>query len=125
MARIVKRGSVVLIRYPFTDLSGAKVRPGVVLTPDPLIARSEDILCLFISSVIPEELLPTDFVLESTHLNFARSGLKHRSVFRAHKLALLHKTLVLRVLGELDKDLMEEINQRLRIALGLEKEEGV
>jgi hypothetical protein len=24
---IVKRGSVVLIRYPFTDLTGAKVRP--------------------------------------------------------------------------------------------------
>jgi mRNA-degrading endonuclease toxin of MazEF toxin-antitoxin module len=31
---VVKRGSVVLIRYPFTDLTGAKVRPALVLTPD-------------------------------------------------------------------------------------------
>ena len=27
---IVKRGNVVLIRYPFTDLTGAKVRPALV-----------------------------------------------------------------------------------------------
>jgi hypothetical protein len=34
---VVKRGSVVLISYPFTDLSGAKVRPTLVLTPDDLL----------------------------------------------------------------------------------------
>ena len=117
--RLVKRGSVVLIRYPFTDLSGMKVRPAVVLTPDELIRKLDDVLCLFISSSIPTELLPTDFVLEARHPSFARTGLKDPSVFRAHKLALLHKSLVVRVLGEMDEDLMAEINRRLRIALRL------
>ena len=28
---ILRRGSVILVRYPFTDLSGAKVRPAVIL----------------------------------------------------------------------------------------------
>jgi len=42
-----------------------------------------------------------------------------QQIFRTHKLALLHKALVLRVLGEMDRDLMNEIEQRLRIALGL------
>jgi len=96
---IVKRGSVVLIRYPFTDLTGAKVRPKLVLTPDHLLPRLEAVLCLFISSVMPAELLPTDFVLEPGHPSFLKMGLKRRSVLRAHKLALLHKALVLRVLG--------------------------
>ena len=36
---IVKRGSVVLIRSPFTDLTGAQVRPALVLTPDHLLPR--------------------------------------------------------------------------------------
>jgi len=58
---LVKRGSVVLVRYPFTDLTGAKVRPAVVLTPDHLLPRLDDVLCSFISSEMPEELLPTDF----------------------------------------------------------------
>ena len=97
---IVKRGSVVLIRYPFTDLPGAKVRPALVLTPDHLLPRLEDVLCLFSSSVMPEELLPTDFVLELGHASFLNTGLRRRSVLRMHQLALLHKALVLRVLGE-------------------------
>ena len=89
-----------------------------MLTPDHLLPRLEDVLCLFISSAMPEELLPTDFVLESGHASF-QTGLKRRSVLRMHKLALLHKALVLRVLGEGDQSLMHEVNQRLRLALGL------
>ena len=42
-----------------------------------------------------------------------------QKIFRTYKLALLHKSLVLRVLGEMDKDLMNEIDLRLRVALGL------
>jgi mRNA interferase MazF len=116
---VVKRGSVVLIRYPFTDPSGAKVRPALVLTPDYLLPRLEDVLCLFISSAMPEQLLPTDFMLEPGHASFLKTGLKRLSVLRMHKLALLHKALVLRVLGEGDQSLMHEVNQRLRLALGL------
>jgi mRNA interferase MazF len=99
---VVKHGSVVLIRYPFTDLTGAKVRPALVLTPDHLLPRLDDVLSLFISSAMPDDLLPTDFMLESGHPSFSKTGLKRRSVLRMHKLALLHKALVLWVLGEGD-----------------------
>ena len=116
---VVKRGSVVLIRYPFTDLTGAKVRPARVLTPDHLLPRLDDVRCLFISSAMPDDLLPTDFVLESGHPSFPKTGLKRRSVLRMHKLAVLHKARVLRVLGEGDQSRMQEVNQRLRLALGL------
>ena len=115
----VIRGSIVLVRYPFTDLTSAKVRPALVVTPDTLISRLHDVLCLFISSSPPEELLPTDLYLGPTDLSFERTGLKAPSVFRAHKLALLHKRLVQRVLGEADSVLIESINSRLRLALGL------
>ena len=37
--RLVKRGSVVLVRYPFTDLTGSKVRPAVVLSPNSLLNK--------------------------------------------------------------------------------------
>ncbi len=97
---IVRRGSVVLVRYPFTDLSGLKVRPAIVLTPDSLLTMIEDVTCLFISSVVPEKLLPTDMILEMSHPSFSQTGLKYRSILRAHKLAVLEKTLVLRKLGE-------------------------
>jgi len=90
---------MVLVRYPFTDLSGTKVRPAVVLTPDHLMRRLDDVLCLFVSSSIPVESLPTDFILEPGHSSFPGAGLKYRSVFRTHKLALLNKSLVLACFG--------------------------
>ena len=68
---------------------------------------------------MPDDLLPTDFVLEPGHPSFPITGLKRRSVLSMHKLALLHKVLVLRVLGEGDPSLMDEVDQRLRVALGL------
>jgi len=40
-------------------------------------------------------------------------------VLRMHKLALLHKALVVRVLGEGDQWLTHEVNQRWRLALGM------
>lgn len=96
-----------------------KVRPALVVTPNHLLPRLEDVLCLFISSAMPDDLLPTDFVLEPGHPSFPTTGLKRRSVLRMHKLALLHKGLVLRVLGEGDPQLMSVVDQRLRLALGL------
>jgi len=117
--RIVKRGSVVLVRYPFTDLTSTKVRPAVVFTPDWLLPKVDEVICLFVSSVMPQELLPTDFVFEKEHVLFSASGLKKRSVFRAHKLAVLHRSLVLRILGELEIEIMREIEKRVQIALGI------
>lgn len=117
--KTVKRGSVILVRYPFTDLTNIKVRPALMLTPDILLHKLDDILCLFISSVIPVNLLPTDLLLDISNPYFAKTGLKYPSVFRAHKLALLQKSFVLSVLGEMDYLLMKEINGRLKIALGL------
>jgi mRNA interferase MazF len=115
----IKRGSIVLIRYPFTDLSGNKVRPAAILTPDNHIPKMDDILCLFISSVVPDKkyLLPSDYILYEKHSSFHDSGLKCTSVFRCHKIALLIKSLVIRQLGQLDNCIMNDINTHLCIAL--------
>ena len=72
-----------------------------------------------ISPSTPGDLLPTDLHLETTDTSFRQTGLKTSSQFRTHKPALLHKRLVLRVLGEADKALIEAINSKLRIAPGL------
>ncbi|MBN2422901.1 type II toxin-antitoxin system PemK/MazF family toxin [Candidatus Woesearchaeota archaeon] len=115
---MVKRGNIVLIKYPFTDLSGSKVRPALIITPDKMIPDMDDVLCLFISSVIPDELLDTDFIFDINNPAFKNSGLKVTSLFRTHKLALLNKSLVVRVLGELEPQIIKKINEKIKIAVG-------
>jgi mRNA interferase MazF len=110
---------VVLVRYPFTDLTTTKVRPAVILSPEPFLSRGDDVVLLFISSVIPPDPLPSDIVLTPDHPSFAATGLKYPSVFRGHKITVLHKSLVQRVLGELDDELEARVGDCLKIALGL------
>ena len=73
----MKCGSVVLTRFPFTDLSSAKRRPGIVVSGK--ISNSNDIIVAFVSSVIPINLEETDYLITSQHKDFSDAGLKkHR-----------------------------------------------
>ena len=65
----MKRGTVVLTPFPFTDLSGQKVRPALVVSrsdrPDP------DVLLAFITSKSPPTLASSDLYVDSAHPEFA------------------------------------------------------
>jgi mRNA interferase MazF len=39
-----KQGDVVLVSFPFTDLTSTKRRPAVVVSPDSFNARDEDVV---------------------------------------------------------------------------------
>jgi mRNA interferase MazF len=66
------RGKVVLVPFPFDDLSTVKVRPAVCLT-DP-IGLHRHVILAFITSRIPTDLLESDLVLESSQADFAVTG---------------------------------------------------
>jgi mRNA interferase MazF len=113
---VLHRGDVVLIPFPFTDLSGQKMRPALVISPDP---ADQDILVAFISSVVPPAPEPTEHVLDVTHPAFAQTGLKHTSVFKMGKLATLHRSLILRRVGHTTLELQKVLDVALKQAVGL------
>lgn len=112
----LQRGNIVLVPFPFTDLSGQKVRPAVIISPNPI---GQDILLAFISSVIPISLEPTDYVLPVTHPAFSSTGLHARSVFRMSKLITLHRSIIQRRLGHVTPELQRTLDALLRRAVGL------
>ena len=117
LARPLGRGDIVLVSFPFTDLSSQKVRPGLILTPD---SSASDFLLAFISSVVQVGAAnPTDFVLEQDHPDFLSTGLKKTSVFRMNKLLTVNKTLIKKRLGRVSPSIQVELDHRLRIATGL------
>lgn len=113
---ILRRGDIVLVPFPFTDLSGQKLRPAIIISPDPV---GEDILLAFISSVVPASPEPNEYVLEATHPAFVDTGLKSASVFKMGKMVTLHRSLILRRLGRVTPELQNTLDAVLKRAIGL------
>ncbi len=113
----MRRGTVVLTPFPFTDLAGAKVRPAVVgsRTDRP----GDDVVLAFVSSVAASRLLPTELSLGPSHRDFRATGLKVPSVIRCDKLATVEHRIILGELGVLSPGLLNEVDGRLRHALAL------
>ncbi|MBI3800036.1 MAG: type II toxin-antitoxin system PemK/MazF family toxin [Deltaproteobacteria bacterium] len=113
----MKRGTVVLTPFPFTDLSGQKVRPAVV------VSRSDrpgsDVLLAFITTHRGPPLSATDLLIEDSHPDFGRTGLKRSSVIKLDKLVTVETTILLGELGELSEILLREVDKKLRYALEL------
>ena len=112
------KGKVVLVPFPFDDLSGEKVRPAVCLT-DP-IGPNRHVILSFISSQVATEKPASDLVLDSAHPEFAATGLRVSSLLRLHRLMTVTTSLIRRELGELSSQMQNEIADRLRTLFGLE-----
>jgi mRNA interferase MazF len=78
------RNKVVLVPFPFDDLSASKVRPAVCLTDS--IGPHGHVILAFITSKIPDDLLYSDLVFKSDSPEFAETGLKVTSTLRLHRL---------------------------------------
>lgn len=111
------KGKVVLVPFPFDDLSTLKVRPALCLT-DP-IGPNRHIIVAFITSRIDPELSATDILLDSTQPDFATTGLKVASTLKLHRVITVTTTLVRRELGMLSSAQQVLVDNALRRLLRL------
>jgi mRNA interferase MazF len=107
-----KWGDVVLVPFPFTDLSSTKQRPAVVVSSDILNAASEDVLVAAISSQIPAKLTAWEFMIPSGSL--AACGLPKPSIMRLAKLAALHGQLIIKRIGSMPEPELRRILTQIR-----------
>ena len=103
----MSKGTIVLVPFPFTDLSGNKVRPCLVLYEQ---KNGEDCIVSFMSSINHPKLGARDIKVKATKTN----GLKLDSVIKTDKLATLQKKIVLGELGTLEPVLMKAVDASLK-----------
>ena len=95
---MIKKGEIHLVPFPFTDLSGSKLRPCVVLACD-----QEDIKVVFVTSCKPKsgrsiEVLPS-----------ATNGIKVFSYIRYTKLATIDRKMSLGSIGDLEEKIYRAV----------------
>jgi len=92
-------GDVVLIPFPYSDMSAAKRRPVLVLTkPD----RHGDFICLAVTSVRTRER-----AVPIRSMNMAAGRLPKDSWIRLDKIFTLSSTKILKRVGHLKEDAMQ------------------
>jgi mRNA interferase MazF len=113
----LQRGDVVLVPFPFTDLTIEKLRPAVIMSVDP---QKVDVIIAFISCVMsPAEPSETDYILSQDNPDFARTGLKKGSTFKMRELLTIERSKIIRRLGRVSPVIQKELDIRLKRAVGL------
>jgi len=106
-----KRGEVVLVSFPFTDLSGTKQRPAVVVSPHWLQRDSEDVILVAVTSQQPRS---SSANLDIRVSNVAGTGLLKTSYIKPSKVVVIHQSLLRRRIGQLDSALLNDVSEAIR-----------
>jgi len=106
-----KAGDVVLLPFPFTDLSTVKQRPAVVISADAFNARQRDVVVLAVTSQLPAVLNPEDYPLDREDLR--AGGLPKPSIVKCGKLLTIDQRLIRKVLGRLPHAALQQMKQRV------------
>jgi mRNA interferase MazF len=114
----MNKWDVVLLSYPFTDLSGAKVRPAIVISPTAYNQVSQDGVFILITSNTARRSA-YDLVVPRAHAEFQLTGLRHDSAIRVDKIFALNKKLLVQTLGRVGPQLQREVERQLRAFLEL------
>jgi|SRR4051812_33483024 len=111
------RGDVVLVPFPFADLTGGKVRPAVVISADP---QSEELILAFITSVLTNRSARgAEIEFLRSDPEFRGSGLKADSLVRLDKIVTLTRSVISRRLGTTGPATNVKLSAMLRRALDL------
>lgn len=109
-----QRGDVLLVPFPFSDLSTTKVRPSVVISSRHYHSTQPDILLAAITSKLSTSPDPLDYSLS----DWQSAGLRYPSAFKPVLFTLEPHQVILHI-GKLTVADMTEIDKRLRLALNL------
>src|ERR1043165_9215691 len=116
-SRSMTKHKVVLVPFPFDDLTGTKVRPAVCLT-DP-IGPHRHVVLAFITSHAVGKPLATDLPLDAGSTDFSVTGLRGSSTLQLHRLMTATTSLIRRDWGKLPPRLQADVDDRLRTLFGL------
>jgi mRNA interferase MazF len=114
---MLRQGDVVLVPFPFADLTGRKMRPAVIVSGDP---QGMELILAFITSVLSNRS-PRGAEVELLQSNpeFRGSGLKVDSLIRLDKLVTLSSNVISRRLGATGASTRIRIATMLRRAFDL------
>jgi len=102
---VYKRRDVILVPFPFSDLSYSKKRPALVLVD---IHERDELICMMLTSA-----LSIDHKVDISIKDIDLAGLPKPTVARISRVFTLKQSLVIKRLGIIEKEEYKDIISRL------------
>lgn len=103
-----QRGIIVLIHFPFTNFSGAKPRPALVVSSDSF-NEGEDIVI----AAITTQRQPNEFSVRIEQRDLKEGSLNKESFVKCGQLVTVEKSLIKKAIAVLSKKKLESVREKL------------
>ncbi len=104
MERFVK-GDIVVLPFPYSDLSASKKRPAMVLAD----LKGDDIILCQITS----QFVKDDYAIALDNSDFVKGSLNQPSNIRPNRLFTAEKSIIDRKIGTVKPDVFERVVDKL------------
>jgi mRNA interferase MazF len=112
----VVRGEVVRVDWPYSDGTGSKIRPAIVVQIDLLNSRIADTI-LVLASRTRRAIGFTGVLIDPA--TEPQSGLRFPSAVSCNNLLTIDQSRIIQVIGSLSPAAMKQIEASIKAALGL------
>ncbi|MEK6928628.1 MAG: type II toxin-antitoxin system PemK/MazF family toxin [Nanoarchaeota archaeon] len=104
-------GNIVVVPFPFTDLSSTRKRPALVLSN----LESDDIIICEITSVIRKDR----YAVQLENKDLESGKLKINSIIRPNRIVTIHKSKINYKFGRIKDSKLQEVLEKLKIVFNL------
>ncbi len=116
----VQRGDVVLVDYPYSDRTGSKVRPCLVVQNDRNNQRLDDTIVVTITrTTLRAQREPTRLLIDLNTPAGQQSGLLFTSAVQCENVLTIDCQFILRKIGSLPAATMKQVEDCLKVSLGI------
>ncbi len=109
----LRRRDIILVPFPFSDQTGSKRRPALVISSDKFNATYEDVVVLAITSFCDGE--PYEISIKPQDW---KDGLYSQSYVKAWAISAIDKSLVIKRIGKLTPARYEDAIKKMKEIIG-------
>ena len=95
----IEQRSIILVPFPFSDLSSGKKRPALVVSNTEFNKKSEDVICCLITSNPAAK-----YAIKITSKDMESGFLEFDSKIKPHRLFTVSKNIIYKTLGKLGRE---------------------
>ena len=107
----IEQRSVILLPFPFTDLSSSKKRPALVISNTEFNRVNNDVVCCLITSN------PKAKGIKITRKDMESGFLEFESTIKPYRLFTADKSIIYKILGKLNKEKANSVIHEINVII--------